>query len=87
MGGACGLNITNVASGRWDAFFEEGCWTANAGPKIWDFSGGKLIIEEAGGVMLDLTGSPFDLMGRTVFCAANQKLADEIVQMMKDRVL
>eukprot|EP00241_Pyramimonas_parkeae_P013070 CAMPEP_0114245002 /NCGR_PEP_ID=MMETSP0058-20121206/11650_1 /TAXON_ID=36894 /ORGANISM="Pyramimonas parkeae, CCMP726" /LENGTH=294 /DNA_ID=CAMNT_0001357999 /DNA_START=4 /DNA_END=888 /DNA_ORIENTATION=- len=87
IGGACGLNCTNIASGRWDVFFEEGDWDANTGPKIWDFSPAKLIVEEAGGVMLSLDGSPFDLMGRSVFAAANRKLAEEVIDIMKTRKL
>jgi len=86
MGGACGLNAASVASGRWDLFLEEGSWTDNVGPKIWDFAPAKLIVEEAGGVMLNIyDGGAFDLMGRSVFAAANRKLADEALAAMKER--
>jgi len=86
MGGACGLNAASVASGRWDLFLEEGSWTDNVGPKIWDFAPAKLIVEEAGGVMLNIyDGGAFDLMGRSVFAAANRKLADEALAAMKVR--
>lgn len=44
-----------VACGRLDANLEEGSWHNNTGPKIWDFAGGKLLVEEAGGVTRDIS--------------------------------
>ena len=67
-------------------FLEAGSWEDNVGPKIWDFAPAKLIVEEAGGVMLNIyTGGEFDLMGRSVFAAANRKLADEALAALKVR--
>ena len=82
--GCCGLTMAYVACGRLDAGFEEGSWELNCGPKIWDFSPGKLIIQEAGGVTRDLTGrkskeNELDLMQRSVFMAASPELANEIL--------
>jgi fructose-1,6-bisphosphatase/inositol monophosphatase family enzyme len=82
--GCCGLTMAYVACGRLDAGFEEGSWEHNSGPKIWDFSPGKLIVEEAGGVTRDLTGrhsqdKELDLLQRSVFMAATPELAKELM--------
>jgi len=84
MAGSCGLNIAAVASGKIDAYFEEGSWELNSGTKIWDFAGGKLLVEEAGGVIMDPSGAPFDLMGRNVFVAASAALADELREVLQE---
>jgi fructose-1,6-bisphosphatase/inositol monophosphatase family enzyme len=85
--GCCGLCLANVASGRFDAFFEEGSWETNTGPKIWDFCAGKLLIEEAGGVTRDVTNraskdKPMDILQRSSFVAATPELADQILDIM-----
>ena len=49
--GAAALDLACVASGRFDAFFEL---RLNA----WDLAAGMLLIEEAGGVVTKMDGSP-----------------------------
>jgi myo-inositol-1(or 4)-monophosphatase len=78
MMGACGLNHCHVATGRYDAFSEDG------GPKIWDFAAGKLIVEEAGGVVCAVTGGAFDLMGRNSLAAATPELAAEMLEVLRE---
>lgn len=85
--GCCGLAMAYVAAGRLDANLEEGSWKNNTGPKIWDFSAGKLIVAEAGGVTRDLTGrsttnKELNLLERSVFSAASTTLADELLKTM-----
>jgi myo-inositol-1(or 4)-monophosphatase len=43
--GAAALDLAWLAAGRVDAFFERGL-------KRWDWSAGRLLIEEAGGVVV-----------------------------------
>lgn len=78
------LTLAYVACGRLDACWEEGSWEADTGPKIWDFTVGKLLVEEAGGVTHDLTGrrskdTPLDLRQRSVFGAASPELAQTLL--------
>jgi myo-inositol-1(or 4)-monophosphatase len=49
--GAAALDLAYVACGRVDAFYERGL-------KRWDEAAGRLLVEEAGGVALDLDGEP-----------------------------
>ena len=62
----------------------QGSWELNSGPKIWDFAGAQLLIEEAGGVVLDPSGGPFDIMGRSVFVASSMALAQELLEVFKE---
>mmetsp|Transcript_22853 Transcript_22853/g.33746 ORF Transcript_22853/g.33746 Transcript_22853/m.33746 type:complete len:290 (-) Transcript_22853:73-942(-) len=87
--GSCGLTMAYVACGRLDAGFEEGSWELNCGPKIWDFSAGKLLVEEAGGVTRDVTGrkskeDELNLMQRSVFMAGSSELAKELLDTIYD---
>jgi fructose-1,6-bisphosphatase/inositol monophosphatase family enzyme len=73
--GSCGLGLAWVACGRADAYVEMD------GPLIWDFSGGSLIVEEAGGVARDpFTGNDLDLLKRSILVANVKPIADEIVK-------
>src|SRR5262249_22148102 len=47
--GSAALNLCSVASGFLDAYWEGGCWE-------WDVCAGWIILEEAGGKILD--GNP-----------------------------
>lgn len=49
MMGSAALNMCSVASGEADGYFE---YTLHC----WDMAGGKIIVEEAGGVVIDPEG-------------------------------
>jgi myo-inositol-1(or 4)-monophosphatase len=55
--GSAALDLCNVASGRFDGF-----WEFNLNP--WDTAAGALILEEAGGKVTRFDGSPFLLDSR-----------------------
>ena len=61
--GAAALDLAYVACGRVDAFYERGL-------KRWDEAAGRLLVEEAGGVVTDLEGEPAG-----VLAAATPRLA------------
>lgn len=75
--GSCALNLCSVAMGRLDAYYEIGL----GGP--WDLAGATLILEEAGGRVLDPSGGPFRLMSRRVL-GTNAHLADPISTILSD---
>jgi myo-inositol-1(or 4)-monophosphatase len=49
--GSAALDLSNVACGRFDAF-----WELTLAP--WDVAAGMLMVEEAGGIVTDLEGNP-----------------------------
>ena len=49
--GSAAIDFAEVASGRIDAFFEEEL-------KLWDYGAGKILVEEAGGVVTRMDGKP-----------------------------
>jgi myo-inositol-1(or 4)-monophosphatase len=55
--GSAALDLANVASGRFDGF-----WEFNLNP--WDTAAGVLIVEESGGRVTDFSGGPFQLNSR-----------------------
>jgi len=55
--GSAALDLCNVASGRYDGF-----WEFNLNP--WDTAAGVLIVEEAGGRVTDFAGGPFQIASR-----------------------
>jgi myo-inositol-1(or 4)-monophosphatase len=61
--GAAALDLAYVACGRVDAFYERGL-------KRWDEAAGRLLVEQAGGVVTDLQGEPAG-----VLAAATPQLA------------
>uniref|UniRef100_A0A1B6G4A5 Inositol-1-monophosphatase n=1 Tax=Cuerna arida TaxID=1464854 RepID=A0A1B6G4A5_9HEMI len=69
--GASAMNMALVALGGSDAFYEFGL-------HAWDMAAGDILIREAGGVVMDPSGGPFDLMSRRVLCAATTELADQL---------
>ena len=75
--GSAALDLCNVASGRFDGF-----WEFNLNP--WDTAAGVLIVEEAGGKVTRFDGSPFaidsseTLASNGVVHAALEKEFEEI---------
>jgi myo-inositol-1(or 4)-monophosphatase len=55
--GSAALDLCCVACGRFDGF-----WEFNLNP--WDTAAGVLILQEAGGIVTDFKGGPFQLHGR-----------------------
>jgi myo-inositol-1(or 4)-monophosphatase len=68
--GSAALDLCNVASGRFDGF-----WEFNLNP--WDTAAGALIVEEAGGKVTRFDGSPFELDSRETL--ASNGLVHEVL--------
>eukprot|EP00096_Caligus_rogercresseyi_P008764 TRINITY_DN2834_c0_g1_i2.p1 TRINITY_DN2834_c0_g1~~TRINITY_DN2834_c0_g1_i2.p1 ORF type:complete len:291 (+),score=63.07 TRINITY_DN2834_c0_g1_i2:219-1091(+) len=67
--GPAALDMCWVGAGFADSFFHFGI-------HCWDMAAGAIIIREAGGVILDPSGSEFDFMGRSCLCASSNELAE-----------
>ena len=74
--GSAALDLCNVASGRYDGF-----WEFNLNP--WDTAAGVLIVEEAGGKVTRFDGSPFELNSRETV-ASNGLIHDALLQEFED---
>ncbi|KAJ9463278.1 Inositol monophosphatase 3 [Diplonema papillatum] len=74
--GSAAIDMCSVAKGRLDAYFEVGICA-------WDVCAGAIIIEEAGGLVLDITGGEFDLENRRLLCTSSPELAKEILTIVK----
>ena len=68
--GSAALDLCYVACGRFDGY-----WELSLSP--WDMAAGKILVEEAGGRISCLDGSPFQLTNRTIL-ATNGYLHDRI---------
>ncbi|XP_058555916.1 inositol monophosphatase 1 isoform X2 [Neofelis nebulosa] len=71
--GTAAINMCLVATGVADAYYEMGI-------HCWDMAGAGIIVTEAGGVLMDVTGEPFDLMSRRIIAANSKTLAERIAR-------
>jgi len=82
MMGSAALNMCSIASGEADGYYEY-CL------HCWDMAGAKIIVEEAGGIVIDPEGGPLDLMSRRVVCAScpelAQALSKELIHIQMER--
>jgi myo-inositol-1(or 4)-monophosphatase len=76
-GGAAALDLSYVASGVFEAF-----WELHLNP--WDFAAGILIIEEAGGAVSRVGGSPLALTPGTVMAANSVETLNALQQLVAD---
>lgn len=74
--GSAGLNLSYVAAGRFDGF-----WELKLSP--WDMAAGALIVREAGGTVTGLRGEPFDLYGGGVV-ASNGLIHQEMISVLRE---
>jgi len=74
--GSAALDLANVASGRFDGF-----WEFNLNP--WDTAAGVLIVQEAGGRVTRFDGAPFRLDSHEVL-ASNGLIHDELLANFSD---
>jgi myo-inositol-1(or 4)-monophosphatase len=72
--GAAALDLAFVAAGRFDAFFEFGL-------APWDVAAGALMVREAGGMISDIAGKPYELGGPSIL-ATNAVLRDPLVSIL-----
>ena len=73
--GSAALDLCYVACGRFDGY-----WELSLSP--WDMAAGWLVVEEAGGRVANLDGSPFRLEERTVV-ASNGRIHHDLVEMLR----
>ena len=74
--GSAALDLCNVASGRFDGF-----WEFNLNP--WDTAAGVLIVEEAGGRVTRYDGSAFEIESRETL-ASNGLVHDALLHEFKE---
>lgn len=73
--GSAAIDMAYVACGRFDGFWEEGL-------KPWDVAAGKLLIEEAGGMLTYYDGSPFNIYEPPI-CASNGLIHDQMLEVLR----
>ncbi|OWA35032.1 hypothetical protein B9G55_14960 [Saccharibacillus sp. O16] len=73
MLGSVALQLTYIACGRADGYIEFGSG-------IYDWLAGALLIREAGGVVMDEEGKPFDWGTESIVAAGTTELAERIVE-------
>jgi fructose-1,6-bisphosphatase/inositol monophosphatase family enzyme len=84
--GAAAAAMCDAACGRVDAFYEDGIkvcmlYTRDLTEsrfQPWDVAAGAVIVSEAGGVVLDTDGGPFDVMSGRVLAAATPALGQAL---------
>jgi myo-inositol-1(or 4)-monophosphatase len=74
-GGSAALDLSYVACGRLDGFWEMKL-------KPWDTAAGALIVSEAGGKLSDFSGKPFSIWGSETL-AANNSIHEEMVKIAR----
>jgi len=74
--GSAGINLCLLAMGSADMYFEIGF-------HIWDYSGPSLIVEEAGGHVLDISGRPVDFLARNCIAGATKELIQTVIPQIK----
>ena len=76
--GSAAIDLCWVAAGRMDGFWEQAL-------QPWDVMGGALIVQEAGGRVTNLDGSPWDAHRGNVV-ASNGGIHDEMLRIVADSV-
>ncbi|MCC3356859.1 inositol monophosphatase family protein [Bacillus sp. REN16] len=77
--GSAALHCAYVAAGRLHAFWEPGL-------NVWDIAAGTLLVEEAGGIVSQLDGSPFDLSFKHYLCSNGGVHQEMLNRLRKVRV-
>uniref|UniRef100_A0A8C2XA10 Inositol-1-monophosphatase n=1 Tax=Cyclopterus lumpus TaxID=8103 RepID=A0A8C2XA10_CYCLU len=71
--GSAAVNMCLVACGAADAYYHMGI-------HCWDMAGGAAVVTEAGGVIMDTSGGPFDLMSRRLIVASSRAIAQRVAK-------
>lgn len=73
--GSAALNLSYVAAGRFDGMWERG-------PQAWDMAAGVLLIQEAGGVVTDITGGPWRVDGQNLL-VSNGRIHAQMLEILQ----
>ncbi len=73
--GSAAIDFCYIAKGVFDGF-----WEVYLHP--WDICAGKLIVEEAGGIVTDFNGNKIDIFSQQIL-ASNKKIHDEMIEVLK----
>ncbi|KAJ3594498.1 hypothetical protein NHX12_003805 [Muraenolepis orangiensis] len=74
--GSAALNMCHVAAGSVEVYYETGI-------HCWDVAAAGVIVTEAGGLLMDVDGGPFDLMSRRVVAVNCQIIGDRVVKQIE----
>lgn len=74
--GSAALDLAYVAAGRFDGF-----WEISLQP--WDIAAGKLLVEEAGGLVTNYQKEEITVFGETTLIASNNLLHDQMLNHLK----
>ena len=75
--GSTAVKMPWVAKGRLTCYWSpDEC--------AWDHAAGAIIVQEAGGVITDLDGSPFTLRTRKFLVSQNEQVHKEVLQVLKN---
>jgi len=74
--GSTALQLCYVASGRLDA-------DISFSQEPWDIAAGVLMIQEAGGIVTDFSGSPWSINSKDVV-VSNDKIHEELLKILKN---
>lgn len=75
--GSAAIDLAYVSCGRLDFFWEFGL-------KPWDMAAGALLVQEAGGRVSDMRGSPHSVAASDHLLADNGHLHDEVLQIFAE---
>jgi myo-inositol-1(or 4)-monophosphatase len=73
--GSAALDLCYVAAGRFDGF-----WELKLNP--WDVAAGKLLVEEAGGLVTDFGGGSLNVYDQEIL-ATNGRIHEEMIEVIK----
>lgn len=72
--GSAALDLCHVACGRFDGFWEENL-------KPWDTAAGMLVAQQAGALVTDFAGQPFDIEKKQIL-ATNGHIHTEMISLL-----
>ncbi len=75
--GSAAIDFCYVAEGVFDGF-----WEVFLNP--WDICAGKLLVEEAGGMVTDFCGEPITIFNNTIL-ASNGKIHQKMISLLSER--
>ncbi|XP_041103117.1 inositol monophosphatase 1-like [Polyodon spathula] len=71
--GTAATDMCFVAAGEADAYY-------HIGMHCWDIAASSIIVTEAGGVLMDTDGGPFDMMCRRIIAASSRAVGEAVAK-------